>query len=62
MLRQLNRVSNPDVDEIVRRYGTDKKDFAEMETPYITLINETDEDLYNNIIRISHEASLGNFG
>lgn len=61
MLRQLNRVSNPDVDEIVRRYSTDKKDFAEMETPYVTLINETDEDLYNNIIRISQEASLGNF-
>ena len=28
LLRQLNREKNPDCDEIVRRYGTDKKDFA----------------------------------
>ena len=61
LLRQLNRVSDPDVDEIIRRYGTDKTDFAEMETPYTILYNETDEDLWNNIVQISHEASLGNF-
>ena len=28
MLRQLNREEHPDCDEIVRRYGTDKKDFS----------------------------------
>ena len=28
LLRQLQREDNPDCDEIVRRYGTDKKDFA----------------------------------
>lgn len=28
LLRQLNREEHPDCDEIVRRYGTDKKDFS----------------------------------
>ena len=27
LLRQLNREENPDCNEIVRRFGTDKKDF-----------------------------------
>ena len=49
MLRQLNREVNPDVDEIVRRYGTDKRDFEEIEFPYETLQNETEEDLWNNV-------------
>lgn len=29
LLRQLNREKNPDCDEIVRRFGTDKKDFRQ---------------------------------
>jgi hypothetical protein len=29
-LRQLNREEHPDCDEIVRRYGTDKKDFNDI--------------------------------
>lgn len=28
LLRQLNREDNPDCDEIIRRFGTDKKDFS----------------------------------
>lgn len=30
LLRQLNREEHPDCDEIVRRYGTDKKDFNDI--------------------------------
>ena len=30
LLRQLNREAYPDVDEIVRRYGTDKADFKDI--------------------------------
>ena len=29
LLRQLNREQDPDVDEIIRRYSTDKEDFAD---------------------------------
>lgn len=28
LLRQLNREGDPDVEEIIRRYSTDKKDFV----------------------------------
>jgi guanylate kinase len=60
MLRQLNREGDPDVDEIVRRYGTDKRDFAEIEFPYETLQNETEEDLWNNVnFLLSSAASFG---
>lgn len=59
LLRQLNRQNDPDVDEIIRRYGTDKRDFAELETPYIELSNESSDDLWNNINYIRQAASLG---
>lgn len=61
MLRQLNREEDPDVDEIVRRYGTDKRDFAELETPYELLENNSENDLWSNVVYISQHASLGNF-
>jgi hypothetical protein len=61
MLRQLNREEDPDVDEIVRRYGTDKRDFAELETPYELLENNSESDLWSNVVYISQHASLGNF-
>ena len=35
LLRQLEREDNPDVKEIVRRYGTDEEDFAESELQYL---------------------------
>ena len=34
LLRSLNREVNPNVDEIVRRYTTDKKDFEEFSKLY----------------------------
>ena len=45
LLRQLNRENNPNVDEIVRRYKTDKEDFCDLEFEYITLPNEVEGDL-----------------
>ena len=45
LLRQLNRETNPDVDEIIRRYGTDKKDFSNLKFNYIEIRNENEEDL-----------------
>ena len=45
LLRQLNREENPDVDEIVRRYGTDKKDFGAIKFEYYPLRNDVYEDI-----------------
>lgn len=45
LLRQLNREADPDVNEIIRRYGTDEADFMDLEFDYIVLQNETFEDL-----------------
>lgn len=45
LLRQLNREENPNVDEIIRRYGTDKADFIDFDFDYIELINEKEDDL-----------------
>ena len=45
LLRQLNREENPDVNEIIRRFSADKKDFEVLPFEYITLNNETEEDL-----------------
>jgi guanylate kinase len=47
LLRQLNRESDPDVKEIVRRYTTDEFDFSELEYDVdYNIRNETEEQLY----------------
>lgn len=45
LLRQLNREEHPNVDEIVRRYKTDKEDFFDLEFSYTEIENEDEEDL-----------------
>ena len=48
LLRSLNREENPDIDEIIRRYGTDKIDFLDFvpsEIDAMTLHNESEKDL-----------------
>jgi hypothetical protein len=54
LMRSLNREENPDVDEIIRRYGTDKADFEpyNFEFDYITLNNKEEEDLQKCVERI----------
>lgn len=51
LMRQLNREENPDVDEIIRRYTTDKQDFVEFDRGkvhhVITLENSRPEQLDN---------------
>lgn len=41
LIRQLTRESNPDVDEIIRRYSADKIDFSDLDFDYNYLTNET---------------------
>ena len=55
LIRSLNREENPDVGEIIRRYGTDKKDFSSFDVSEYKgykLQNETKEDLEDCIERI----------
>ena len=44
-MRQLTREENPNVDEIIRRYDADKKDFKELYFQYFIVDNETEKDL-----------------
>jgi guanylate kinase len=41
LLRQLNREENPDVEEVIRRFGTDEEDFSKIDFPYETISNES---------------------
>ena len=52
LIRQLNREDNPNVDEVIRRYTTDKEDFSKIDFEYYELTNETQEDLDNNVQEI----------
>ena len=56
LLRQLKREENPNVDEIIRRYESDKKDYAYIPFSYHSLINEDRNDLKKNIEILRHEA------
>lgn len=52
LLRQLQRENNPNVDEIIRRYHTDKEDFKNFIEQDFTLRNETLEDLKQNVVTV----------
>jgi hypothetical protein len=52
MLRQLNREEDPDVREIVRRFQADYDDFDGIDFSYISLINNTEGDLEDNVKEI----------
>lgn len=61
LLRQLNREEHPNVDEIVRRYKTDKDDFCDLEFEYTEIYNEVNLDipLAVTVILSQHEISGG---
>lgn len=49
LLRTLNREENPNVDEIVRRFLADKKDFQDLDFQMYELQNNTLDDLNSNL-------------
>ena len=60
LLRQLNREENPDVHEIIRRFGTDEADFQNLEiADYIRLVNEDEGYLEANAEYIALRARFG---
>lgn len=56
LLRQLNREENPNVDEIIRRYKTDKEDFYDLDFHYNELVNEDRKDMDFNVKVVSAAA------
>jgi hypothetical protein len=57
-LRQLYREDNPNVDEIVRRYSTDKVDFSDLEFEYTEINNNEFEDLDKSSLLIAQTFGL----
>lgn len=56
LIRQLNRQVSPDVDEIIRRYTTDKRDFAYLsDINYISITNNAQKDYLRAAERIKAE-------
>lgn len=49
LLRQLNRETNPDVQEIIRRFKADMIDFEDLDFPHDELPNNNKEDLEYSI-------------
>ena len=60
LMRQLARETAPDIDEIIRRYGTDKKDFQfyNLDFDYIRIENNTAEDFETAVQTIINVNSL----
>ena len=58
LLRQLNREYNPDCFEIIRRFQTDKEDFRNLDFDYLALNNESNDNLEDNIIIITHLTEI----
>ena len=55
LIRQLDREENPDIEEIIRRYQTDKIDFLELEEyNYDIIPNEDSENLKYQLIAFSN--------
>lgn len=52
LMRQLKREDNPNVDEIIRRYNTDKKDFKNLSFNYGILENNKPSDLHKAVEKI----------
>ena len=50
LLRQLNREANPDVNEIIRRFGTDEKDFENLtKDGLVPSLNNNKKDFAENV-------------
>ena len=55
LMRQLQREDDPNVDEVVRRYQTDKADFEKLPFEYIDLNNITQSDVTKAMELIGQE-------
>ncbi len=60
LIRQLSREQHPDIDEIFRRFKTDREDFFDLTLPCTFVPNETMSMLDAGVRKI--EASIKTFG
>lgn len=60
LIRQLNRETNPDVFEIIRRFRTDCEDFSDLKFYYNIVKNENKRDFKDTINIILRDAKLLN--
>lgn len=64
LIRQLSREENPNIREIIRRYGTDERDFADFETNskvyYNILSNQIPSDKTASISILVSDAEILN--
>ena len=59
LIRQLSRETNPNIEEIIRRYQADNFDFAELPFHYNEIDNNTLEDLeYNTKVVVAASKRL----
>ena len=61
LLRQLNRESDPDVHEIIRRFMADEEDFADIDDNLEVLINNSWKDHYRNYEKIIQDIDDAGF-
>ena len=64
LLRQLKRETNPNVDEIIRRYNTDKADFSYsnlLDIPALVIWNDNEQDLVYSVQTILNGAKKVQF-
>ena len=50
LIRQLNRETDPNIEEILRRYKTDEEDFFDLDFSYIEVENENLDKAVNFIV------------
>lgn len=55
LIRQLNREENPDVNEIIRRFGTDEADFQIMDFDYDVINNGDRREGIRGVLNWLHE-------
>lgn len=51
LIRQLTRETSPDIDEIVRRYASEKDDYKKIDFEYTTLFSDGTIDELTNILK-----------
>lgn len=56
LMRQLKREQNPNIEEIIRRYKTDKADFLDLDFDYVELTNETPQEFFVAVDRILEDS------
>ena len=61
IIRSLKRENNPDINEIFRRYKTDKEDFSELDFQYYPIMNYGYVSI-DDLVQVAKERIVEKFG